>query len=171
IENTAELCSDGIDNDGDGLADCEDPKCQAISNNIGCLTCFEDGLSFADEVLDYEIICTNTTPDATNPAAALGMPDYSGSATQHISLGRGFIKLGFTNNTLVNSGTSDPDLFVFEVGPLVEGSSIELRPANSETEALCIDAGLLDSDSDGYYEFGEIGGALASVDIDAFFDN
>ncbi len=30
-ENTPALCSDGIDNDGDGLTDCEDPKCQQFA--------------------------------------------------------------------------------------------------------------------------------------------
>src|SRR5690554_4278255 len=169
LENTAALCSDGIDNDGDGLTDCEDPNCQAIANNIGCLTCFEDGLSFADEVIEYVSNCSNNI--STNPEAALGMPDYSGSSTQHATLGRGFIKLGFTNNTLVYSGTPEADLFIFEVGPLVESSFIELRPSNAETEALCIAAGILDSDGDGFYEFGGIGGALAAVDIDAFFDD
>ena len=168
IENTAELCSDGIDNDGDGLADCDDPKCQALANNIGCTTCFGDGLSFADEVIEYVQYCSNNI--STDPTAALGMPDYSTSDT-HVSLGTGFIKLGFTNNTLVNSGDSEPDLHVFEVGPLVEGSFIELRPANAATELLCIVAGLLDTDADGFYEFGTIEGALASVDIDAYFDN
>ena len=34
-ENTARACSDGIDNDGDGLFDCEDSDCT-------CLTCPED---------------------------------------------------------------------------------------------------------------------------------
>ena len=167
-ENTAELCADGIDNDGDGLADCDDPKCQALSNNIGCTTCFGDGLSFADEVIEYVQYCSNNI--STDPSAALGMPDFTSSDT-HVSLGTGYIKLGFTNNTLVNSGDSEPDLHVFEVGPRVEGSFIELRPVNAATELLCIAAGLLDTDSDGFYEFGQIGGSLASVDVDAFFDN
>lgn len=26
-EIPAEICDDGLDNDGDGLADCEDPEC------------------------------------------------------------------------------------------------------------------------------------------------
>jgi hypothetical protein len=172
--NTGELpceadpisCTDGIDNDGNGLIDCDDPACQLILSNLGCGTCFNDGLSFADVVLEYQNNCVNNV--STDPEQALGVPNYSGTPQTHVSLGRGFIKLGFTNNTLINSGSADPDLFVFEVGPLVESSSIELRPANSETETILIQIGLTDVDNDGYYEFGSIGGAIASVDIDAF---
>jgi hypothetical protein len=72
-ENTALTCSDGIDNDGDGLIDCEEPECQGLSNDQGCTTCFGDGLSFADAVLAY----TNTCPNNTNTDSidALGTPD------------------------------------------------------------------------------------------------
>src|SRR5690554_1757336 len=70
----------------------------------------------------------------------------------------------------VCSSDLDPDLYVFEVGPLVEPSFIELRPLNPETELQLLAAGIIDSDGDGYYEFGAIGGSLASVDIDAFFN-
>src|SRR5690606_31813701 len=66
---------------------------------------------------------------------------------------------------------ASPDLFVFEVGPLVEGSFIELRPLGTETEDALIAAGIMDSDQDGFYEFGSIGGSTADVDIDSFFDN
>jgi len=167
IESDPIACSDGIDNNGDGLIDCEDPQCQVLNNNIGCTTCFEDGLSFADEVIEYENNCSNNI--ATDPTQALGVPDYSGDL-EHITLGAGFIKLGFTNNTLINSGNEEPDLFVFEVGPAVEGSAIELRPLNSSTEDILIANSILDSDGDGFYEFGTIGGSTASVDIDSFFD-
>ena len=167
VESDPIACSDGIDNDGDGLIDCEDPQCQVLSNNVGCTTCFEDGLSFADEVIEYENNCSNNI--ATDPTQALGVPDYAGDL-EHVTLGAGFIKLGFTNNTLINSGNEDPDLFVFEVGPAVEGSAIELRPLNSTTEDILIANNILDSDGDGFYEFGTIGGSTASVDIDSFFD-
>ncbi len=46
-ENTAILCADGIDNDGDGFSDCDDIECLTLPN-LGCTTCFSDGLSFAD---------------------------------------------------------------------------------------------------------------------------
>ncbi|MCZ4407707.1 T9SS type A sorting domain-containing protein [Cryomorphaceae bacterium 1068] len=163
-ESTTLLCSDGIDNDGDGFVDCDDPECQEINNNLGCLTCFGDGLSFADEVLDYENTCSSN--GQTDPDLALGVPDFVSGANNYVSLGRGSITLGFTNNTLINSGNSDPDLFVFEIGSAVEGSTIELRPLNAETENILIAQGVPDADGDGFYDLGSIGGSTASVDID-----
>ncbi len=167
-ENTAIACADGVDNDGDGFSDCDDPGCQALNANIGCTTCFGDGLSFADAVVNYSNNCGANI--AIDPSQALGMPDWAGNQGQnHVSLGNGgYVSLLFTNNTLTNSGTSSPDLFVFEVGQLVEASTIELRPLNAATTTALINAGRVDADSDGFYEFGGIGGALASVDIDAF---
>ena len=165
-ENTALACADGIDNDGDGVADCDDPDCQAINNNLGCSTCFSDGLSFADTVIDYFNNCANNT--SIDPSAALGVPDYDNTSATHVSLGNGgYVKLGFVNNTLTNSGTSAADLYVFEVGPQVEASTIELHPLDGSTETAVIAAGLVDSDADGFYEFGGIGGSTADVDIDA----
>jgi len=163
-ESTALFCADGIDNDGDGLIDCEDPECQEINSNLGCETCFGDGLSFADEVIAYENTCASNTQ--TDPELALGVPDFVSGTNNYVTLGRGSVTLGFTNNTLINSGNSDPDLFVFEIGPAVEGSSIELRPLNQATEDLLISQGIPDADGDGFYDFGSIGGATASVDID-----
>ena len=32
-ENTVALCNDGADNDGDGVADCDDPKCLGLAQN------------------------------------------------------------------------------------------------------------------------------------------
>jgi len=31
------VCNDGIDNDGDGLADCRDPDCASTSTCMSCL--------------------------------------------------------------------------------------------------------------------------------------
>jgi len=39
IVNCAEDCTDGIDNDGDGLTDCDDPDCAPIANNATLTTC------------------------------------------------------------------------------------------------------------------------------------
>ncbi len=159
-ENTAERCADGIDNDGDGLIDCDDPGCEALA--AGCATCFGDGLSFADTVLTYAPTCNNINTNNTNPDKAIGAPD-----NRSISLGQGgVIRLGFTNNLLTNSGDSEPDLWVFEIGPQIEGSDIELRPVDSGTASILQDEGILDSDGDGYYEIDRIGGSTASLDID-----
>jgi hypothetical protein len=73
-ENDATLCSDGLDNDGDGQVDCLDSDCSDLPNN-GCSTCFNDGFSFADSVLQYFNPCPNSFN--TVPEAALGVSDFS----------------------------------------------------------------------------------------------
>ncbi|MEL6637326.1 MAG: gliding motility-associated C-terminal domain-containing protein [Bacteroidota bacterium] len=157
-------CSDGLDNDGDGLIDCLDDDCADIFPD-GCATCFNDGLSFADSVLAYNPTCPGNTN--TNPQAALGVADFAATG-QDVSLGEGgSLVLAFTNNIVVNSGTPDPDIWIFEVGPQIEPSSVELRPANGITEARLLGVGLADADGDGFFEFGNIAGATAALDLDA----
>ena len=167
-ENDPVLCADGIDNDGDGLIDCEDGDCTGLSNNStnGCNRC-GDGLSFADVTINFTPN-PNCTPANSNPDAALGIPDYINTADTHFTLGEGgSLKLQFTNNILTNSGDDDAnDLWVFEVGPAVEGSSIELRPANNHTTQILVNAGITDADGDGFYDMGSIGGSTAGLDID-----
>ena len=165
-ENNALLCSDGIDNDGDGAIDCDDIDCINLPND-GCVTCLNDGLSFADTVILYEPNCV--VNGHTNPETALGVSDYLAVPNQeYVSLGnRGVLILGFVNNVVVNSGDSGPDVWIFEVGPTVEASSIELRPRDLATTNLLISNGVLDTDLDGYYNFGAVSGTTASIDIDA----
>jgi gliding motility-associated-like protein len=169
-ENNAILCADGMDNDGDGLIDCDDQDCYDLQNE-GCRTCFDDGLSFADIVIEYSPNCINIlVPD--NPDRALGVSDHfqnSNGQFNFVSLGQGgFIKLGFTNNLVVNSGNNDADIWVFEIGQAVEGTQVELEPFDALTTTTLISSGMMDADGDGYYEFGSISGATSSVDIDAF---
>ena len=167
-ENTAIRCGDGIDNDGDGLIDCDDQDCYDLQND-GCRTCFDDGLSFADIVIEYAPNCANIL-QPNNPDKAIGVSDHSPSSPQFnfVSLGQGgYIKLGFTNNLIVNSGTNDADIWVFEIGIAVEGTQVELEPFDMFTRDALISAGITDSDGDGYFEFGAISGSTASVDIDA----
>lgn len=165
-ENDAITCSDGIDNDADGLIDCEDYGCANLPN-YGCSTCLEDGLSFADVVLAYY----NTCPGNANTDAegALGVSDYTSHFIgQDVSLGEGgSITLGFTNNLIVNTGDAYPDIWIFEVGDWVETSKIELRPFNQETIDRLNSQGIQDADVDGFYDFGNISGATSFLEIDA----
>ncbi len=164
-ENSFLLCADGIDNDGDGLVDCEDEECYNLPNN-GCATCIE-GTSFADVSIEYVSGCPAVDPD---PEGALGLSDWSGSTSNNpefVSLGEGgFIKLGFTNNQLTNSGDNLQDLWVFEIGPAVEPCAIALLPADPFTLAQ-VQLVLSDLDGDGYYEFGTVEGGISGLDIDA----
>ena len=166
-ENNPIACSDGIDNDGDGLIDCLDSDCLALSIiTNGCSTCMNDGLSFADTVIASEITCS--TNIYTNPQEAIGISNsIEPEDGNYISLGEGgSITLGFTNNLLVNSGDSNPDVWVFETGPRVETSRIELRPFDQSTTDILIAEGILDSDADGFFEFGGIANLTPSLDID-----
>ena len=165
-ENGSILCSDGIDNDGDGFIDCEDSECFDFPNN-GCSFC-SNGISFADTLLEYLPGCPHIDLE---PEGALGVNDWTGATTdefQFVFLGQGgIIKLGFTNNLLVNSGDVQDDLRVFEVGPAVEPCNIALRPADIFTETQLIAFGVSDLNGDGYYDVGSVMGAVSGVDIDA----
>ena len=174
-ENTAILCADGMDNDGDGLTDCQDPDCQTFPTQ-GCATCFEDGLSFADYIIDYSPECPDNLTDQYMVASdALGVPDNDptdgtpgGLGAGRVTLGEGgSITVGFSNNLVTNTGNNDPDVWVFEVGSDIEGTTLDFRPFDAATTAIMIANGIPDVDGDGFYEFGAIGGSTAFIDLDA----
>jgi hypothetical protein len=119
---------------------------------------FPDGpASFADFVVDYSPVIGGGGPTAPyqNPDTALGIPDdLSGT-----SGGSGFVTLGsggsltlqFTDNSLTGSGNSDDDLWIFEVGPDVEDTFVEISKDNLT-----------------WFSVGKVFGSIAGVDIDAF---
>ena len=164
-ENTAAACSDGVDNDGDGLIDCADPDC-APTGAIACAEC-PGPTSFADRVLDYDSGCFISDP---LPGGALGAPDYTaaGQVNRFAFLGEGgFIKLAFEDNFLTNSGDAADDLYVFEIGQATEAIDVSVRPVDAATRAAVEAAGLTDADGDGFYLLGRLAGATSSVDVDA----
>ena len=59
-ENTIALCTDGIDNDGDGLPDCLDPDCQALGAN----TCPENTIILCNDGIDND---GDGLPDCQDP--------------------------------------------------------------------------------------------------------
>jgi len=161
------LCTDGNDNDNDGLVDCEDPECFSFflaSGSNSCELC-GDGLSFGDVVLGYESGCPISDSDVTG---ALGVNDFvtgTDDRPAYVFLGDGgFIEVGFTNNLLTNSGNSEADLWVFEVGPLVEATYVLLRPFDTYTKNILLEKGI--SQSGNYFEFGLIAGSTSFIDID-----
>ncbi len=94
--------------------------------------------SFADEVVEYDPHHSGgavpSNPNFTDPAEALGPPDYSGGSTGtgSVSLGSGGrLTLKFTNNKLTGSGDSADDLHIFEVGPQVEATAVETLVTSS----------------------------------------
>lgn len=162
-ENDKFECADGIDNDGDGFIDCEDSQCQNLPND-GCQTC-SSGISFADVVIGYSPACGYTQ----NPDNALGVANYA-QGQSYVSLGQGgSIQLGFTNNLITNSGNTDPDIWVFEIGPIVEPCYISIRPYNAYTLAQLQAFGITDADQNGFYEVDSILGSTSSIEIDKLF--
>ena len=166
-ENTALLCADGIDNDGDGLIDCEDDNCISLPLANACAIC-PSGISFADVVLDYTSGCALTDPQ---PEGAVGAADWGVftfiDSPQAVFLGEGGrLTLGFTDNLLANSEDDQQDLWIFEIGDVVEGTSLALRPADTATAIALVAAGIPQADNDGFFAFGNIGGATQGLDID-----
>ncbi|MCE5278693.1 MAG: PEP-CTERM sorting domain-containing protein [Planctomycetaceae bacterium] len=125
-------------------------------------------LSFADAVVSYTpavdtpdpVTLVGQSPDARwrNADDALGAPNYtsppSGAAThnlgQFVSLGNGgTLVVKFVDNALTGSGTASADLYVFEVGPVVEASFVWISTNNVD-----------------WLYAGRIAGSTRGIDID-----
>lgn len=112
--------------------------------------------SFADGVVSYNPsfgggnVPTATYQDATQ---ALGVPNYpEGTDPEYVSLGAGGrIVLRFTDNSLTGSGNSNLDLWVFEIGPDVEDTAVDIS-----------------KDGITWYSVGSVFGATSGIDIDAY---
>lgn len=115
----------------------------------GTVTLPQGDLSFADAVVSYAAGSGKVAETASDPGQSLSAPDFSGNVRDgsFVSLGcDGVLALQFTDNALVD--VEGPDLYVFEVGPRVEGMSL----AVSEDGAAWVD-------------LGPISGGRAEVDI------
>lgn len=128
----------------------------------------ETCVDFASEIIEF-MPCS---PDGnfTDPTVVLGEPDYIGVDVDYptfVALGNeGVVYTGFCDNLMINSGSSAPDLTIFEIGNLIEGTSIELRPFDVETRLKLIESGLEDLDGDGYYFIKNVEGGTTPIDID-----
>ncbi len=133
----------------------------------------DSGISFGDIILGNGVNCLADN-NFSDPSEALGVANYNDIPAdgKYISLGmEGWIEIGFTNNLLVNSGDNESDLWVFEIGPAVEGTLISLRPFDQTTTDRLIAEGITDPDGDGYYDIATIGGATSGLDIDFYLPN
>jgi hypothetical protein len=148
-------CQDGFDNDGDGLIDCLDPNCQLTLGGL-CPIC-GDETSFGDSLLYYIPGCPSN-PDP-NPQVSV----QNNTSSTHLGNG-GQIAIAFTDNLVANSGDSAPDLYIFEVGPAVEGTFVYLHPFNDFTLQACINAS--SSNQNGFYYVGTVIGSTSSIDLD-----
>lgn len=84
-------------------------------------------LSFADEVVAFQMGSPGPKPDATDPNSALGPPDRPPAKHMNkaVTLGcGGVLTLRFVDNALVD--VPGPDLYVFEVGDDKEPTEVEI---------------------------------------------
>lgn len=84
--------------------------------------------AFADEVIAYQPGIPGPIPEAEDPTAALGPPDYQVERWHQpraVTLGNGgSITLGFSHGVLVD--IDGPDLFIFEIGPGIEAMLVDI---------------------------------------------
>ena len=115
---------------------------------------FPQGLSsFADAVTSYAPVIKSGQPTAANQNSAdtVGAPNYTGLESQYASLGDGgSITLEFVDNRLTGSGDNKKDLWIFEVGPDVEDTFVEIS-----------------KDGQTWVDVGKVFGSTAGIDIDA----
>lgn len=106
--------------------------------------------SFADAVVEFRVGKPEPIKEIQNPAAAMGAPDCTRKHTERsefVCLGHGgSLTLKFVDNALVD--VPGPDLYVFEIGPNVERTFVEI----SEDGVAWLAAGRAE-------------GSLSSVDI------
>ena len=110
--------------------------------------------AFADAVISYSQGAGIDPNLNTNPFSALGEPDFVDPWTpdKFVSLGDvGSLTVQFIDNTLSQGGDSFYDLYIFEVGPRVEGMYVWVS-----------------SDNFNFYSVGMISGSTAGVDIDQY---
>ena len=165
-EVTSITCADGVDNDGDGLVDCMDPDCELLSRG-GCEICNGEGQSFASEVIAYQAGCPGMK--FTDPRQALGISDWRlPTDGKVVVLGEGgSLVLGFAAKVLINSGTKSADLWIFELGDVVEPCLVELLPFDEMTIDRMESAGITDPDGDGFFPAGMISGTTSFIEIDS----
>ena len=90
-------------------------------------------LSFADEVVAFQMGDPGPKPDATDPDSALGPPDRKPAKRRNkaVTLGcGGVLTLRFVDNALVD--IPGPDLYVFEVGDDTEPTDVAISADGKE---------------------------------------
>ena len=130
-----------------------------IGNSQGSADFPQGAASFADAVVSYAVGGGGVTSPHQGAANAAGLPDYAGAngcasqaACTFVSLGDGgSVTLQFVDNRLTGSGSNALDLWVFEVGPDIEDTFIDIS-----------------KDGVTWFPVGKVFGSTAGIDIDAF---
>lgn len=115
-----------------------------IGNAQGGTDFPQGAISFADTVVSFAPGTGGLTTPHLGTFNALGIPDYAGvtdcpsqAACPYVSLGSGgSIVLRFDDNRLTGSGDSSPDLWIFEVGPDVEDTFVDISTNGSDWHAV-----------------------------------
>jgi PEP-CTERM motif-containing protein len=131
-----------------------------IGNSQGGTDFPQGAISFADTLVGYAPGLVGGNPSEPHRGAfnALGLPNYAGvdcltqAGCTFVSLGDGGnIVLRFDDNKLTGSGGNSLDLWVFEVGPQIEDTFVEVS-----VDGLT------------WSPVGKVLGSTAGIDIDAF---
>ncbi len=112
--------------------------------------------SFADAVVSYNPVIKNGQPTAPyrDASQALGIPNFTSGDPDitYVSLGSGgSITLQFTDNSLTGSDSTADDLWIFEIGPDVEDTFVDIS-----------------ADGVTWHSVGKVFGSTSGIDIDAY---
>lgn len=122
--------------------------------NFGGVEFPKGAISFADRVVSYNPVIKHGNPISLvrDPSKALGSPDCGFFDLCSVSLGYGgSITLQFIDNFLTGSGNKALDLWIFETGPNVEDTFVDIS-----------------KDGVTWHSVGKILGGTRGIDIDAF---
>lgn len=111
--------------------------------------------SFADSVILYNPAFGGgnvpTNANYTDPSSAIGAPDYAADIGS-VSLGAGGrLVVQFTDNFLTGSNSAAYDLHIFEIGPDVEDTDVDISKDGIE-----------------WFSVGKVFGSTDSIDIDFY---
>lgn len=129
----------------------------ASAEIIGGVDFPQGSISFADSVVSYAVGSGGVGSIYQGADNALGVPDYPGDcpsqvACPYVSLGAGgSIVLQFVDNVLTGSDSTADDLWIFEIGPDVEDTFVDLSV-----------------DGVAWLSVGKVTGSTRGIDIDFF---
>lgn len=130
-----------------------------IGNTQGSANFPQGAVSFADAVVSYAVGPGGVSVPHQGSINSIGVPNYAGvnscasqASCTFVSLGDGgVLTVRFIDNLLTGSGNASPDLWIFEVGPDIEDTFVEIS-----TDGVI------------WHSVGKVFGTTAGVDIDAF---
>jgi len=82
-----EICDDNMDNDGDGLVDCEDPDCSAMMSLSAttATSCGEDITISVNRCITYATVIADIKGNVTDPSLTIEAPDGAAAFLNRIS--------------------------------------------------------------------------------------